>query len=172
MIVLVTSKPFPTAVILRWFSFLFISLFLGNSVDGTDIQKDDAATAESNDEIIGYADRIRAYVNITYTDPVTGKQKSEKSLKGKWGTNGRMEQVAAPAHIAVYGNKTDGCKKLTSLCRRVNGLRSSSAVNAAFRRRSAMPSTRTPRPSSSTTTNPARCHFLCITMWKMRLRFS
>ena len=72
-----------------------------------------------------YTDRIRAYVNITFTDPETGLRRSEKSLKGKWGTNGRMEQVVAPAHVATYaGNKTDGCQKLDQV---LSSLRDESA---------------------------------------------
>jgi len=60
-----------------------------------------------------YSDRIRAYVDITFIDPVTGKQRSEQSLTGKWGTTGRMENVTAPARITKYdGDKTDGCYKL------------------------------------------------------------
>jgi len=70
-----------------------------------------------------YSDRIRAYVDITFIDPVTGKQRSEQSLTGKWGRimgetkamdrNGRMENVTAPARIAKYGgDKTDGCDKI------------------------------------------------------------
>ena len=55
-----------------------------------------------------YDDQIPAYVNITFTDPPNGKQRTGKLLKGKWGTSGRLEQVKAPAHIAKYGGtKTD-----------------------------------------------------------------
>jgi len=80
---------------------------------GADVNLDDAATAETSNEVARYTDRIRAYVNITFIDPLTGLRRSEKFLKGKWGTNGRMEQVVAPAHIAKYaGNNTNGCQPL------------------------------------------------------------
>jgi hypothetical protein len=93
---------------------LFIIACFVKFVIATDIEGDDAATAESEEQAYSrYTDRIRAYVNITYIDPLTGLKKSEKSLKGKWGTNGRMEQVTGPAMVGKYsGNQTDGCHKL------------------------------------------------------------
>jgi len=98
---------------LAWICLFHCIIHSCPGAHGADVNIDDAATAETDDQVVRYTDRIRAYVNITFTDPVTGLRRSEKSLKGKWGTNGRMEQVIAPAHVAIYGgNKTDGCKKL------------------------------------------------------------
>jgi hypothetical protein len=96
-----------------WICLFIVTCFV-EFVIATDIEGDDAANAESEEQAYSrYTDRIRAYVNITYIDPLTGLKKSEKSLKGKWGTNGRMEQVTGPAMVGKYsGNQTDGCHKL------------------------------------------------------------
>jgi len=77
---------------------------------------DDAVTVEPADEALdlsAYTEAIRAHVNITFIDPQTGERRSEEFLEGKWGTNGIMEQVVAPAHLAMSaGNFRDGCRPL------------------------------------------------------------
>jgi len=61
-------------------------------------------------DMVRHTDRIRAFVNITYVDPITGERKSERYFKGKWGTTGIMKAVMANAFIPKYGDgKRDGC---------------------------------------------------------------
>ena len=62
--------------------------------------------------MVRHTDRIRAFVNITYVDSITGERKSERYFKGKWGTNGIMKAVMANAFIPKYGDgKRDGCQQ-------------------------------------------------------------
>ena len=58
----------------------------------------------------GFSDMYGAVVNITYKDPITGEQRTEKREIGRYGTTSRMDsEYGWVVHVRTEDNKTHGC---------------------------------------------------------------